>query len=79
MYKILLSLALLILSIYSIYRGIRSIRTRNLYWAGPTISGFKKRKEEKSPPWVAVLTGLSTITFGLFLLYSSIMIFIHAI
>lgn len=57
----------------NIYWGIRSIKTRNLYWAAPTISGFKNRKKEKDPLWVAILTGTSGILLGIFLIFISFM------
>jgi hypothetical protein len=62
-----------IVGVYGVYRGIRAIKTQNIYWAAPTISGFKNRKNEKSPLWVATLTGISTILFGVFFIAMSIL------
>ena len=76
--KYILSAGLFIFGIYAIYRGIRAIITRNLYWTAPTISGFKNRKQETEPLWVAMLTGISTMIFGIFIIYVSIMVFIHS-
>ena len=63
-----------IFGIYAIYRGFYTFKTRNLYWVAPTISGFKNRKNEKEQLlWVVVLTGISTIFFGIFLIVIAIM------
>lgn len=65
---------LLIFGIYSVYCSVVAIKTKNLYWAAPTISGFKNRKNEKEQLlWVVLFTGISGILFGVFLIIISIM------
>lgn len=76
-YKLVLSMLLFFFGIYAIYRGFRAIKTKNLYWVAPTITGFKDRKKERSSLGIAILTGISTTLFGVFIIYISIMIFIH--
>lgn len=69
---------LFVFGIYAMYRGIYTIKTRNLYWVSPTITGFKNRKHEKEPLlWVVVLTAISTMLFGIFLIVISVMAIKH--
>jgi tetrahydromethanopterin S-methyltransferase subunit D len=62
--KIIYTLLFLIIGIFFIDGGIQAIKTRNLYWMAPTISGFKNRKNEKAPKGAAILFGVTGILFG---------------
>lgn len=71
--KLIYTIMFFLIGIYSIYRGIRAIKTRNLYWTAPTISGFKNRRNEKEPFFASILTGFSTIFIGIIAIIASIL------
>ena len=62
---------LLLLSIYGFFTAYQALRYKRGYWYGPTISGYKRRKEPTnngSPQVVGIFIGISSLLpFFLFL------------
>ena len=62
-------IVLLIVGCALVKGGIDTMRSRRTFWFAPNVYGFKNRKEQKSPQFLASILGISSLIFGLFLIF----------
>ena len=62
-------IVLLALGGWSLFVSYQVIRHGRFYWMYPTISGFKRRKEDTISKWFAVPIGTISLLFTFFVLW----------
>jgi hypothetical protein len=60
---------LLVLGSLSLFVSYQVLRHGRLYWIYPSISRFKRRKEDPVSKWIAVPLGSTVLLSALFLLW----------
>lgn len=69
MYNYILSVFFILISIFCFWGAYEAIKYQRTYWFAPNISGYKRRKVEKTSKGFSYFAGISAIIFGaLFLL-----------
>ena len=63
---------LLIVGCTLVKGGIDTMRSRRTFWFAPNVSGFKDRKGQKSSQFLASILGLTSLIFGIFLIFLGI-------